>query len=98
MTEHDQQDMARPEDATTAETPEARGEGDQGKPKPGIRKYVSLAIKLAFTAAMLFVIFDKVLARDGAEDLKTRIANLDMRWVIAAVSMQLSATACAIVR
>ncbi|MBK8588449.1 MAG: sulfatase-like hydrolase/transferase [Sandaracinaceae bacterium] len=98
MTEHDQQDMARPLDATTAEIPEARGEGDQAKQKPGIKKYVSLGIKLAFTAAMLFVIFDKVLARDGAEDLKTRIANLDMRWVIAAVSMQLSAIVCAIVR
>ena len=56
MTEHDQQDMARPLDATTAEIPEARGEGDQAKQKPGIKKYVSLGIKLAFTAAMLFYV------------------------------------------
>jgi uncharacterized membrane protein YbhN (UPF0104 family) len=99
---HDGTRPARPGAPSRAraqtETPEARGEGDQGKKKPGIKKYVSLAIKLAFTAAMLFVIFDKVLARDGAEDLKTRIANLDMRWVLAAVGMQLSAIVCAIVR
>lgn len=94
MTEH-QQDLASPAGGAQTETPEARGEA---KKKPGIKKFVVLAIKIAFTVAMLKVIFGDVLARDGADDLKTRIANLELGWVLAAVGMQLSAITCATVR
>ncbi|MCB9661668.1 MAG: sulfatase-like hydrolase/transferase [Sandaracinaceae bacterium] len=86
---------------TPADT-SARAEGASDEPqaagKGRAKKLTLLALKLAFTGAMLYVIFGKVLARDGAEDLSARLANLDWRWVVAAVCMQLTAIGFATVR
>ncbi|MCA9535796.1 MAG: sulfatase-like hydrolase/transferase [Myxococcales bacterium] len=99
MTEQDQHDQPGAADSAPEAAARAESSANQTESKkPGAKKLVFLALKIAFTAAMLYVIFGKVLDRDGADDLRTRIANLDMRWVMAAVGMQLTAIAFATVR
>ncbi len=56
-----------------------------------LKKKLAFLLKLGFSAAMLYVIFGKVLAREGGEGLMERVANLEMGWVLAAVGMQLVA-------
>ena len=99
MTEQDQHDQPGAADSAPEAAARAESSANQTESKkPGAKKLVFRALKIAFTAAMLYVIFGKVLDRDGADDLRTRIANLDMRWVMAAVGMQLTAIAFATVR
>ena len=47
---------------------------------------------------MLVFIFRKVIRRDGAEDLLTRLSDLHWGWVAAAISMQLIAIGFSTVR
>ena len=53
----------------------------------GWKKPLFFFLKLAFSVAMLVVIFRKVVRREGAEDLGARIANLLLGWIAAAVGM-----------
>ncbi|MGD8607344.1 MAG: sulfatase-like hydrolase/transferase [Myxococcales bacterium] len=55
-------------------------------------------LKLAFSIGMLVFIFRKVLRRDGAEDLLSRLSDLHWGWVAAAVLMQLVAIGFSTVR
>ncbi|MFZ1864273.1 MAG: sulfatase-like hydrolase/transferase [Polyangiales bacterium] len=55
-------------------------------------------LKLAFSVGMLVFIFRKVLRRDGAEDLLSRLSDLHWSWVVAAVLMQLIAIGFSTVR
>ena len=64
----------------------------------GWKKPLFFLLKLAFSIAMLVVIFRKVVLREGAEDLGARIANLHWGWIAAAVGMQLTAIVCAAFR
>lgn len=64
----------------------------------GWKKPLFFFLKLAFSIAMLVVIFRKVVLREGAEDLGARIANLHWGWIAAAVGMQLTAIVCATFR
>lgn len=64
----------------------------------GWKKPLFFFLKLAFSVAMLVVIFRKVVLREGAEDLGARIANLHWGWIAAAVGMQLTAIVCATFR
>lgn len=73
-------------------------DGKKDAKKPGWRKWLMLAVKVAFTAGMLYVIFGKVLGREGADDLGARIANLHWGWVAGAVGMQLTAICFATLR
>jgi len=66
--------------------------------KKGWKKGLFFLLKLAFSVGMLWVIFDKVLARDGAEGLGERIADLRWGWVAAAIAMQLIAIGFATLR
>ena len=68
------------------------------KPARSKKKLLLFALKLAFSAAMLFVIFEKVLNREGAEGLSERLGNLSWGWVIGAVGMQLTAIGFSTVR
>lgn len=64
----------------------------------GWKKPLFFLLKLAFSVAMLAVIFRKVVLREGAEDLGARIANLHWGWIAAAIGMQLTAIVCATFR
>ena len=55
--------------------------------KKGWKKGLFFFLKLAFSVGMLWVIFDKVLTRDGAEGLGERIADLSWGWVAAAIAI-----------
>lgn len=62
------------------------------------KKLVLFAIKLAFSVGMLWVVFGKLAARDGADELWERLGQLHWGWWAAAASMQLAAIGFAIVR
>lgn len=62
------------------------------------KKRLLFLLKLAFSIAMLVVIFRKVLLRDGVAELTERLGNLSLGWVLAAILMQLIAIAFSTVR
>ena len=62
---------------------------DAGAPR--WKKGLLFVLKLAFSVAMLGLIYHKVLQRDGAEGLGERVAELHWGWVVAAIAMQLVA-------
>lgn len=66
--------------------------------KKGWKKGLLFFLKLAFSVGMLWVIFRKVLKRDGAEGLGERIADLSWGWIAAAIAMQLIAIGFATLR
>ncbi|MEM1414641.1 MAG: sulfatase-like hydrolase/transferase [Myxococcota bacterium] len=78
---------------------EARDESEASAPRGVLgfvravlgNKRAMLALKLAFTVAMLSVVYDKVLKRDGAEDLLGRLGDIDAGWFVLAIAMQLTA-------
>lgn len=55
------------------------------------KKWILLAVKLLFAAAMYWVIFGKIVGREGFGDVRDRLADLSWAWVAAAVAMQLIA-------
>lgn len=75
-------------------------------PPPGIpkdprapwRKRALILLKAAFSVGMLVVIFQKILARDGAEALADHLGTLSWGWFALAVAMQLLAVVMATVR
>ncbi|MEZ4248468.1 MAG: sulfatase-like hydrolase/transferase [Polyangiales bacterium] len=73
-------------------------EHETTKTSGGWKKPFFFVLKLAFSVAMLVVIFRKVVLRDGAEDLGARLANLHWGWIAAAIGMQLTAIVCATFR
>ena len=62
------------------------------------KKLLLFVVKLVFSVGMLAYIVSKVVRRDGAEDLLSRLADLQWGWVAAAVTMQLIAIAFSTVR
>ena len=62
------------------------------------KRVVGFVLKLVFSVGMLAFIFQKVLRRDGAEDLFARLSDLSWGWVAAAVAMQLIAIGFSTVR
>ena len=77
----------------------AEAQAQPEKPKKSLaRRLIMLFLKIAFTAGMLYVIFGKVLARDGADGMAERLTNLRWEWIAAAIGMQLTAISFATVR
>lgn len=66
-------------------------ERETAKASRSPKQLVLLLLKIAFSVAMLVVVFRKVVLREGAADLGARLANLHWGWIAAAVSMQLVA-------
>ncbi|MBW1876362.1 MAG: flippase-like domain-containing protein, partial [Deltaproteobacteria bacterium] len=62
------------------------------------KRIAFFVLKLVFSVGMLAFIFQKVLRRDGAEDLLGRLSELHWGWVVAAVLMQLIAIGFSTVR
>ena len=62
------------------------------------KKKILFLIKLAFSAAMLWYVFSKLAARDGAGELWARVGELSWGWWFLAAGMQLGAIAFAITR
>ena len=83
---------ATPQTDTASESTEAKAE------KKGWKKGLFFFLKLAFSVGMLWVIFRKVLKREGAEDLGERLADLSWGWIAAAIAMQLIAIGFATLR
>jgi len=62
------------------------------------KKVAFFTLKLVFSVGMLAFIFRKVLRRDGAEELLSRLGELEWGWVAGAVAMQLIAIGFSTVR
>ncbi|MGB5813477.1 MAG: sulfatase-like hydrolase/transferase [Polyangiales bacterium] len=62
------------------------------------KKLLLFILKLVFSVGALVLIFGKVVRRDGADDLVSRLSDLEWGWVVAAVAMQLIAIAFSTVR
>ena len=62
------------------------------------KKIAFFLLKLTFSVGMLAFIFRKVIRRDGAEDLLSRLSDLHWGWVVAAIAMQLIAIGFSTVR
>ncbi|MGB5524906.1 MAG: lysylphosphatidylglycerol synthase transmembrane domain-containing protein, partial [Polyangiales bacterium] len=62
------------------------------------KRIAFFVLKLVFSVGMLAFIFQKVLRRDGAEELLGHLSDLSWSWVAAAVLMQLIAIAFSTVR
>ena len=62
------------------------------------KRVAVFVLKLVFSVGMLAFIFEKVLRRDGAEELFARLSDLSWGWVAAAVLMQLIAIGFSTVR
>ncbi len=73
-------------------------DGEKPKTPKSKKKLLFFAIKLAFSVAMLWHVFGKVAARDGAGELWGRLGDLHWGWWAAAASMQLVAIGFAVVR
>jgi arylsulfatase A-like enzyme/uncharacterized membrane protein YbhN (UPF0104 family) len=65
---------------------------------PKTKRIALFLLKLVFSVGMLWLIFRKVLHRDGAEELGGLLADLSWGWVAAAVLMQLIAIGFSTVR
>lgn len=68
-----------------------RIERETAKASRSPKQLILLLLKIAFSVAMLVVVFRKVVLREGAADLGARLANLHWGWIAAAISMQLVA-------
>ncbi len=62
------------------------------------KKVAFFLLKVVFSVGMLAFIFRKVIRRDGAEDLLSRLTDLHWGWVVAAIGMQLIAIGFSTVR
>ncbi len=62
------------------------------------KRVALFVLKLVFSVGMLAFIFQKVLRRDGAEELFSRLSDLSWGWVAVAVLMQLVAIGFSTVR
>ncbi len=71
-------------------------EPTSSKAKP--RKIAMLLLKIGFSVGALWLIFSKVVGRDGASDLWARIKDLQWHWVAGAILMQLVAIGFSTVR
>ena len=63
-----------------------------------LKKPLVVALKVAFSAAMLMYVFRRVAGRDGASELLARLSDLRVEWWLLAVVMQLLAIGCAVIR
>ncbi len=70
----------------------------RGNVRSNPKKLGLFALKLLFSVGMLAFIFRKVVRRDGAEELLTRLADLHWGWVVGAIAMQLIAIVFSTVR
>ena len=78
-------------DERESDVPPVAGRDGDERPQKQLRKLVFLVLKVAFTVAMLVVVYRKVLRRDGAEDLVSRLGDIHAGWFLAAIAMQLTA-------
>jgi arylsulfatase A-like enzyme/uncharacterized membrane protein YbhN (UPF0104 family) len=62
------------------------------------KRIALLTAKVVFSAVMLTYVVQKVVSRDGADELWTQLGNLDWGWWFAAVAMQLAAIVAATTR
>jgi len=62
------------------------------------KKIAFFLLKVVFSVGMVAFIFRKVIQRDGAEDLLSRLTDLHWAWVAAAIGMQLIAIGFSTVR
>lgn len=69
-----------------------------GAPGSTTRRRVLLLLKVLVSVVMLAEIYRRVLGREGATDVLGHLDRLDWRWFGLAVSMQLLAIGCGIVR
>lgn len=62
------------------------------------RKRLITFAKFAFSALILWIIYSKLVAREGTDVLAEKLADLSPLWLVAAAVMQLSAIALAVLR
>ncbi|HEY8429840.1 MAG TPA: sulfatase-like hydrolase/transferase, partial [Sandaracinaceae bacterium] len=91
---------------SSARNDENRGEaeaGAHGVQPPGkgprtLKSWLLLAFKVAVSSYGLYVVWRRVLARDGAEEIFSSLGRLHWGWFAAAVLMQLTAIGFGIAR
>jgi glycosyltransferase 2 family protein len=66
-------------------------------PTAGKRRWMPL-LKLGLSLGILFEIYRRMIARDGADEALARLGDLQVSWFALAVVMQLCAIGCGIVR
>ncbi len=71
---------------------------DQAPKKSALKKWAILAIKLAISAAGLYLVYGQLAGKDGLEDLTTRLRELKWHWLAGAVLAQVTAIGFAIGR
>jgi arylsulfatase A-like enzyme/uncharacterized membrane protein YbhN (UPF0104 family) len=64
----------------------------------GGRKWFWIALKVVLSILVLFEIYRRTFAREGAEEALARLGALRWEWFAAAVAMQLLAISCGVVR
>ncbi|MEM6957095.1 MAG: sulfatase-like hydrolase/transferase [Myxococcota bacterium] len=79
------------------EPAQARGPEERSE-KSGLRKLITLLLKIGFVVGAYYLIFSKILSREGTDDLWGRVANLKWTWVAGAIAMQLTAIGFATLR
>lgn len=77
---------------------EAGASDSKKKPKSPAKKAFFTLLKIGFAVGAYWLIFRKIIQRDGAEGLGEHIANLHWGWIAAAVGMQLTAISFAALR
>src|SRR5690606_33664766 len=83
---------------TTTKPEAAQGESTPSSAKGGWRKPVVIAVKVLISAVILGLIYQATLKRDGADEMLRQLGELSWGWYAAAVTMQLAAITCGIVR
>ncbi|MGE0790802.1 MAG: sulfatase-like hydrolase/transferase [Sandaracinaceae bacterium] len=71
---------------------------DAKAPTPVWKKALGVALKIAVSAAGLYLVYGAAMGRDGMSELRERIGNLSWGWFVAAMAMQTTAIGFAIVR
>jgi len=79
---------------------ETRAETTDPAPKKrgGARRWISLALKIGFAVFAYWLIFRKILGRDGSEDLFARLSDISWGWIAMGIVMQLVAVTFATFR
>ncbi|MEM9073599.1 MAG: sulfatase-like hydrolase/transferase [Myxococcota bacterium] len=63
-----------------------------------VKRWIMLALKIAFAVGAYWLIFRKILGRDGSEDLWARLSDISWGWIAAGIAMQLTAICFATLR
>ncbi len=69
-----------------------------GSEPPSWKRWLRIGLKVAFAVGAYWLIFRKILGREGAADLWARLSEISWGWVLAGIGMQLTAIAFATLR